>query len=268
MKKALCVGVNAYGQGADLAGCINDMNDWSLALQARGFDVETLADDKATGKAIRERLTNLISTAAPGDVLVFQYSGHGSFVPDENADEPDGADECICPVDIWSNGEITDDELRVIYGQRPLGIKLTIISDSCHSGTVSRFAAISTPPTTKGPNPPARKVRFLPPETFLPPKRRDMLGNMRFRRSLPASRHGGLLMSGCADPEYSYDAWFNGRANGAFSYVALQALKSLPAGSTYRRWFSEIRKVLPSSQYPQTPALYGSSTMKSWKVME
>ena len=28
-----------------------------------------------------------------------------------------------------------------------------------------------------------------------------------------------------------------------------------------------IRKVLPSQQYPQTPNLYGSSSMKRWKVL-
>lgn len=268
MKKALCVGINAYGHGSDLSGCVNDMNDWASALRARQFDVETLQDKAATGAAIRQRLTNMIATSKAGDVLVFQYSGHGSYVPDQSADEPDGVDECICPVDLWTNREITDDELRLIYGQRPLGIKLTVISDSCHSGTVSRFAAITTPPTMSRINAPVRKVRFLPPESFLTSNRKSLLRGVRFRRSLPAGRHAGLLMSGCADPEYSYDAWFNNRPNGAFSYVALQALKTLPVNATYQRWFNEIRKVLPSSQYPQTPALFGSSTMKRWKVFQ
>ena len=32
-------------------------------------------------------------------------------------------------------------------------------------------------------------------------------------------------------------------------------------------WFKAIRKVLPSQQYPQSPNLYSSSSMKRWKVL-
>ena len=75
-----------------------------------------------------------------------------------------------------------------------------------------------------------------------------------------------MLIAGCQDTEYSYDAYFKGRPNGAFSFVALQALAKLPAGAIYQDWFRKIRTMLPSRQYPQTPNLYGSSSMKKWKV--
>ena len=55
--------------------------------------------------------------------------------------------------------------------------------------------------------------------------------------------------------------------NGAFTFVALRALKSLPAAATYSDWYKAIRKLLPSQQYPQTPNLYGSTSMKRWKVL-
>ena len=64
-----------------------------------------------------------------------------------------------------------------------------------------------------------------------------------------------------------YDAYFQGRPNGAFSFVALRALAKLPAKATYSDWFKAIRKVLPSQQYPQSPNLYSSSSMKRWKVL-
>ena len=48
---------------------------------------------------------------------------------------------------------------------------------------------------------------------------------------------------------------------------ALRALKSLPAKATYRDGYKAIRKMLPSQQYPQTPNLYGSTSMKRWKVL-
>ena len=43
-------------------------------------------------------------TAGPGDVIVWQYAGHGTKVPDVNGDEAQGdspgQDEAICPVDM------------------------------------------------------------------------------------------------------------------------------------------------------------------------
>jgi len=112
-----------------------------------------------------------------------------------------------------------------------------------------------------------RKVRFLPPSTFLTAKKANLLNN-GFRRSLPAGRHAGLLMSGCADPEYSYDAVIDGRPCGAFSYAALKALSKLPKVASWRRWHTAICKMLPSQEYPQTPNLYGSSVMKRWRALE
>jgi metacaspase-1 len=268
-KYGLCIGINDYpGTGSDLAGCVNDANDWAEALEKRGFSVAKIFDKRATGKALRAAMQSTIAKAKSGDLVVIQYSGHGSFVPDEDGDEPDGTDECLCPYDVVRNGHITDDELFDLYSSRQEGVKLLMISDSCHSGTVARFAPISTPPTTKGRNAPQRKVRFLPPSVFLSKSEAAQLGARRaIRPSSPPGRYAALLMAGCQDTEYSYDAYFQGRANGAFSFVALRALPTLAENASYADWFQAVRKVLPSQQYPQAPNLYGSSSMKKWKAL-
>lgn len=267
-KYALCIGINDYpGMGSDLSGCVNDANDWAAELKKRGFTVSQLLDKQATGSAIRKGISALLAKAVKGDVVVVQYSGHGSYVPDEDGDEPDGRDEAICPYDVGTKGVITDDELFDIYSAKEQGVRLAVISDSCHSGTVARFAPIVTPPTIAGANAPQRKVRFLPPETFLPRSELAKLGVQRsLRSSSPPGRYAALLMAGCQDTEYSYDAYFQGRPNGAFTFVALKALAKLPAKATYRDWYKAIRKALPSQQYPQQPNLYGSASMKLWKV--
>lgn len=269
-RKALCIGINDYpGTASDLSGCVNDAKDWAAALTARGYHVETLFDRKATGEGIRRAIGRLLAESRTGDSLVVQYSGHGSFVPDEDGDEPDGTDECLCPYDIASRGPITDDELFDLFSARPPGVKLVMISDSCHSGTVTRFAPILTPPTMPGRSAPRRLVRFLPPAVFLSKREAAKLGIGRgLRRSSPPGRYAALLLAGCQDTEYSYDAWFAGRPNGAFTFVALEALKSLPARATYQSWYKAIRRMLPSQQYPQTPNLYGSSRMKRWRVLD
>ena len=269
-KRALCIGINDYpGTGSDLAGCVNDARDWAAALDKRGFTITKILDKQATGASIRNAIKALVTQARRGDLVVIQYSGHGSFVPDEDGDEPDGTDECLCPYDIRTKGPITDDEMFDLFNARQQGVKVFMISDSCHSGTVARFAPIVTPPTIKGKGAPQRKVRFLPPLVFLSKREAAKLGTRRaFRTSSPPGRYAALLMSGCQDTEYSYDAYFQGRPNGAFTFVALRALNALKPKATYRDWFNAVRKILPSRQYPQAPNLYGSTSMKRWKLFE
>ena len=137
-KYALCIGINDYpGTGSDLAGCVNDANDWAKELRTRGFHVTQLLDRQATGAAMRGAIRSMLASAQSGDLALIQFSGHGSFVDDLDGDEPDGTDECLCPYDISSKGPITDDELFSIYSGRPAGVKALMISDSCHSGTVA-----------------------------------------------------------------------------------------------------------------------------------
>ncbi len=268
-KLALCIGINDYpGTGSDLSGCVNDANDWGKVLKQRGFALATLLDKQATGKGMRDAINATIGAAKSGDLVVIQYSGHGSFVPDTDGDEPDGTDECLCPYDINSKGPITDDELSAMFMARAHGVKILMISDSCHSGTVAKFAPITTPRTTKAKDAPVRKVRFLPPANFLSSKAVNKLGVRSMRPGSPPGRHHGLLMAGCQDTEYSYDAWFEGRANGAFSFVALRELAKLPATAKYKDWFKKIRTALPSQQYPQKPNLFGTAAMKGWEVLE
>lgn len=268
-RRALCIGINDYpGTGSDLAGCVNDANDWAAAFADRGFAVKTLLDRQATGNAIRSAIESIVAGARRGDSILVQFSGHGSFVPDLDGDEPDGTDECLCPYDLKEKGPITDDDLFELYSARRSGVRIVMISDSCHSGTVARFAPITTPPTTKDGNPPERKVRFLPPAVFLSRRDAAKLGVRRAKRpSSPPGRYAALLLAGCQDTEYSFDAYFEGRPNGAFTFIALRSLAVLPKKAAYGDWFQAIRRVLPSRQYPQTPNLFGSASMRRWKVL-
>jgi hypothetical protein len=270
VRRALCIGINDYpGTDSDLAGAVNDARDWATTLDTRGFKVAMLLDRQATGAGIRGGIRLLLDSSHPDDLAVITYAGHGSFVPDEDGDEPDGTDECLCPHDVGRRGVIKDDELFEMLGDRAAGVRVVVISDSCHSGTVTRFAPVSTPPSTVGPHAPRRTVRFLPPDAFLPRPETARLGVRRSRRaSSPPGRYACLLLAGCQETEYSYDAYFDGRPNGAFTYIALRALGTLKKRATYRDWYAAIRRSLPTRQYPQTPNLYASPSMRAWKVLE
>ena len=262
-KTALCIGINDYpGTQNDLSGCVNDANDWAAALAARGFTVTKLIDSQATKAAMVSAMSALISGAAKGDTVVITYSGHGTWVPDQNGDEPDGRDEGLCPWDIGSGKVLLDDEIAVIFGNHAPGVRVLLISDSCHSGSVTRGDDSDLDPGMP-------RARFLPPSVWmkpedLPPASRGL--------TLPSlgglSRSGGdLLLAGCTDTQFSWDTSFKGRPNGAFTYYALKALAALPASASYSQWFKAISPVyLPTNQLPQNPQIFGSRSAKAWKV--
>lgn len=259
MKYALCIGINDYpGTQNDLGGCVNDADDWASELAARGFEVTKLLDRAATKGGIKRAMRAVLGRARDGDSVVFTYSGHGTWVADEDGDEVDERDEALCPWNL-TEGPLLDDELHGIFSTCAPGARLTFISDSCHSGTVAR----STPAAPSG-----ARARYLPPATFVTDEAR--LSRLERAQGLPAGgkpRITALLLSGCQDSEYSYDAVFGKRANGAFTRVALDALKMLPADADYAAWFAEIRRSLPSREYPQRPNLVGTAAQRSWAVL-
>jgi metacaspase-1 len=273
---ALCIGINNYpGTGMDLGGCINDALDWSAEFRRRGFRVETLLDADATRAAMLQSMRRMLLAAEPGDLVCIAFSGHGSFVFDVEADglvrdESDGFDEALCPHDIEGGEPLTDDELHALFGERARGVRLLLIADSCHSGTVSRAAG--------------RRARFLPPERWMSPQRLARAKGRRidpepgagrlsaFGAALGRHRTAGrmrsgtdapsddVLFAGCAEGRRSfcYDAVFDGRPNGAFTFHALRALRTLPAGASYVDWRDAVTPTtLPSAEHPQTPQLVG-----------
>jgi hypothetical protein len=260
-KLALVVGINNYpGTGSDLAGCVNDANDWASALDHRGFGIGLLLDGDATRAVILSQLNDMVGALTPGDTLVFTYSGHGSYQPDLDGDEPDRRDETLCPHDIRATGPITDDQLYELFSGVPHGTRVVTVADSCFSGTLHRFADFGGDGVGR--------ARFLPPEAWS-----GMVGHDRaWQRAaaLPPKgrpRAGALVMAGASDREFAYDASFGGRPNGAYTYAALKALAGMTADDTpvsYQQWHRRIRTMLPSDRYPQTPQLDGLSRQKRW----
>ncbi|KAL3131919.1 hypothetical protein ABBQ38_007622 [Trebouxia sp. C0009 RCD-2024] len=141
-KRAILVGCNYPGSPHELKGCANDVVSIRALLydlfDYRPEDVSILQDTdpqtlQPTGANIKAELNRLVSITAPGDVLFFHYSGHGTQVPSDDADEPDKLDEAIVPTDM---NLILDDDLRVITRKIPRGARFTMLSDCCHSGSM------------------------------------------------------------------------------------------------------------------------------------
>ncbi len=134
-------------------------------------------------------------------------------------------------MDLQTSGSaLTDDEIHILFGARKAGVRRLLISDSCHSGTVTRAAPAE--PEAEAPRP-----RFMSMGNWLPENRlpRTPAGNLvsqlgvaigpsPFQRAL-AKQQGDLLLAGCKEGpnNYSYDAKIGGRYNGAFTVIPISA---------------------------------------------
>lgn len=259
MQTALCVGINNYpGTDADLNGCVNDAEDWSAYLKSHypNASVVTLVDSAATKENVVAHLACQLDALLPGATCVFTFSGHGTWIPDLDGDEPDRRDEALCPYDMSETNLILDDELRVMLVGRPKGTRVFMVTDACHSGTVFRFA---------GPANEKRRIRYMPPSNFVKnPLTLQKMAEMSFSRTVPRSNKplpGVVHISGCRDREFSYDADFNGKANGAMTYALMQALAT-GGVVTYLDLFKALENYLPSWDYPQTPVFNAAKDVR------
>lgn len=255
-KKALCVGINNYpfGDENDLRGCLNDANDWARLLKSHFdfTDVQQLLDADATKANIVKGLKNLLKEAKAGDVLVFTNASHGTYIADTDDDEPK-YDEAICPHDTDTN-LLIDDELRGLFKNIPKDVRLTVISDSCHSGSVTRVAVNEY-----------RRNRQLNPRIWggkelAPDQLRAARGE---KEKYPESGMKEILLSGCKSNQTSADAYIANDYHGAMSYYAIKAITDANYNLTYADLHKSLVSMLEEENYDQVPQLEGKDENKN-----
>lgn len=143
-RKALLIGINYFGSGHQLEGCIDDVRNVQEFLLSRNYsthprDMVVLTDNSdprgpyfPTGHNIMAAMRWLVSE--PGCLCFLHYSGHGGQVPD-NGDRrsSSGFDDTIVPVDFERNGQIPSGVLhRELVSGLANGCVLSIVFDCCH----------------------------------------------------------------------------------------------------------------------------------------
>jgi len=137
---SLHIGLNAVDPGAyegwdgPLAACEFDAKDMAAIAKGKGMKPTVLLTKKATRAAFLAQTRAAAKTLKAGDFFFLSYSGHGGQVPDTNHDEPDKKDETWCLFD----GQLIDDELYFELSRFAAGVRMLVLSDSCHSGTITR----------------------------------------------------------------------------------------------------------------------------------
>jgi hypothetical protein len=267
---SLHLGLNSVGAGAyagwtgPLAACEFDAEDMAAIARAQGMKPTVLLTRKATRAAVLGELRKAAKALAGGGFFFLSFSGHGGQVPDVSGEEPDKKDETWCLFD----GQLIDDELYFELSRFAAGVRILVLSDSCHSGSVTRDAAmpVATIPTQRPklmPESVAMRT-YREHQAFYDGLQRDVaraagkpvvdpdvaLAQVAVSGRLTAivSRFDPavLLISGCQDNQTSMD----GEHNGAFTEQLLRVWNQGRFEGNYALFHARIRARLPASQSP------------------
>jgi hypothetical protein len=267
---SLHIGLNgvsgaAYG-GWDgpLAACEFDANDMAALAKKQGMTSTLLLTKKATRAATLAAMRGAAKALASGDLFFLTYSGHGGQVPDVTGEEADKKDETWCLYD----GQLIDDELYFELSRFKAGVRILVLSDSCHSGTVTREAAmpLATIPTQRPKlMPEAVAMRtYRDHQAFYDKLQRDVAAaagkpvvdpDTAIAQVAASGRLSGIvakfdpaviLVSGCQDNQTSMD----GEHNGAFTEQLLKVWNQGGFQGNYANFHARIRARMPATQSP------------------
>lgn len=245
--RSLHIGLNRidpshYGSDGALAGCRNDARDMGALAEALGYEPRpTLLDEDATVNAVKAAINAASADLVAGDLFLMTYAGHGGQVPDTNGDEAsdalggvgDSKDETWCLFDRM----LIDDELYALLGGFREGVRVIVVSDSCHSGTVTRDLG--------------RVGRFLGRDTLERVYKERAQEYDEVQNGYPARDRviigaSVILVSGCMDNQTSAD----GAGNGLFT----EKLKAEWADGAFRGPLKRLRTRIVQKMPPnQTP---------------
>jgi len=247
---SLHVGLNSVDPGhyqgwsGPLQACEADANSMEEVAEKQGFETARLKTRNATRHAVEAGISKAARTLEEGDMFLLSYSGHGGQVKDENSDEPDLVDETWCLYD----GQLVDDELWHYWSGFKAGVRILVISDSCHSGTVTRFR-----PDRLASHAPSG-ARFMPMDVALKVyhKNREFYSKIQklYPSELKEPEATVRLISGCQDHQYSLDGTFNGLFTSVLTLVWDDGAYAGGKGGNYADFHRKILNRMPEDQQP------------------
>lgn len=128
---------NHYGTNIQtLSGPEQDASDMldtaTKSLQCKG---QILLNKKATRSAVFNSIQLASSDLVSNDIFIVFFSGHGGEIPDSKADAKNGMDQTWCLFDA----QLLDRELYSQWATFREGVRIVVISDSCHSEGISKL---------------------------------------------------------------------------------------------------------------------------------
>ncbi len=246
------------GWDGALNACEYDAEDMRDIAVGCGYSTNLLLSKNATRATVLGAIEQFSQELGHGDIFFLSYSGHGGQLPDFNGDEADAMDETWCLYD----GELIDDELYVCWSKFKEGVRILVLSDSCHSGSVVRAmpnGQLVQERPAQDPTSPTTWVRSMPQQVAARVFRQNRVFYTDLGKSLANIESAVLtkgqpnplactvqLISGCQDNQQSRDGDFNG----AFTAQVLRAWNEGRFQGDYERFHKIIRAAMPSDQTP------------------
>lgn len=270
---SLHIGLNAVspaaygGWSGELAACEFDAKDMAAIAKSQGMKSTVLLTKQGTRAKMLAAMRKAAKQLKKGDLFFLTYSGHGGQVPDVTGEEIDKQDETWCLYD----GQLIDDELYFELSGFAAGVRILVLSDSCHSGTVTR----AVPPPVDRTQVAAVRSKMMPPavamrtyrehQAFYNKLQHDVakaagkasaadpdtvLAQLAVSPRLTAIAKkfsaAAILISGCQDNQTSMD----GEHNGAFTEQVLKAWNHGSYRGNYAKFHAAVKAGLPASQSP------------------
>ena len=251
------------GWSGDLVACEFDANDMAAIAHDAGMKSTLLLTKEATRKNVLAAVRAASGTLQAGDLLFVTYSGHGGQIEDVSGEEEDKKDETWCLYD----GELIDDEVFLELSRIAAGVRVLVLSDSCHSGTVTRARV---PEGSQ-----AGRSKMMPPSVAMRTYREHQAFYDKLQRDVAAAAGEAsvptpdsalarvavskrltaianeckapvILISGCQDNQTSMD----GDHNGAFTEQLLRIWNQGAFKGNYAKFHAAIKARMPRTQVP------------------
>jgi hypothetical protein len=231
------------GWKGELEACVNDAQAYALIANSMNYEsVELVLNQDATREIVIDRITKASKILEKGDTFLITYAGHGGQIPDLDGDEDDDKDETWC----LFNGQLIDDEFHQLWTLFREGVRIWVITDSCHSGTLIRGSKEMVDVMTK-------MHRSMPRKIAL----KTYNANIDFYDTLIEKLHENSvtteikatvrLFAACMDNQYASD----GEANGLFTGTILKVWDKGKFMGNYRKFYKAIVECMPAGQSPQ-----------------
>jgi hypothetical protein len=279
-KYALLIGINKYtNEGVNpLKGAVADVLSMKNLLTSQKFGfpnneehVRVLTDEAATGDNILNAFRELIEKAKKYKNLThedatvfFHYSGHGSRSPvptgTTKAEEPDGYDETIIPVDSRDaqnkHFDLRDDELGVLIKELTKQTKNVVyVFDSCHSGTINRGTDIAREAKADTRPQPAYNLSSFKPE--------PMTKSPKDKNEFLSGGNDYVLIAGTRSSNKSYEMEMpDGTSRGALSFYLERAMRDSSPNTTYLELMRRVRVEVNHHNADQEPQIVGDLTRR------
>jgi hypothetical protein len=220
-----------------LVGAVQDAEDMYAIAQSQGFQASKLLGEAATRDAVTQAIFQASTVLVAGDILLLSFGGHGGVIRDVSGDEADYQDETWCLYD----GHLLDDELYLLWSSFAAGVRILVISDSCHSGTVTREASIGTP-------------RAMPTDVALATWRKQRDFYLNLMNGVDADKAvlaTVRLLSASAEGELAYDGIYGGTPNGFFTKTLKQVWDDGHFSGNYASFFGRVYDLMYVFQPPE-----------------